>query len=150
MGGVLTVRPLRADDRPAWDPLWQGYLTFYESALPEAVTDVTFRRFLDPAEPLHAVVAEIGGRLAGFAHYLLHRSTWAAEGYCYLEDLFVDFSARGHGVGRALIAAVEQAAREANASRLYWVTHRDNATAQALYEQVATRSPFIQYRKPLT
>jgi len=50
--------------------------------------------------------------LIGFAHYLLHRSTWAQVCYCYLEDLFVEPSARGSGAGRALIAAVEAAARD--------------------------------------
>jgi len=149
MGGVLAVRPLRAEDREAWEPLWQGYLAFYEARLAQDVTDATFRRFLDPAEPLHALVAEIEGRLTGFAHLLLHRSTWAMDCYAYLEDLFVAPDWRGHGVGRALIDAVEIAAREAHATRLYWVTRHDNATAQKLYDQVAERSPFIQYRKTL-
>lgn len=149
MGGILQIRPVRADDRPAWEPLWQAYLTFYEIALPEAVTETTWRRFLDPAEPLHALVAEIDGNLVGLSHYLLHRSTWALDGYCYLEDLFVSPALRGHGVGRALIDAVEHAAIEAHASRLYWSTHQTNTQAQALYEKLAERSAFIQYRKRL-
>jgi GNAT superfamily N-acetyltransferase len=149
MGGTLRVRPLAEADRDEWEPLWQGYLTFYETQLASDVTDRTWRRFHDPVEPLHALVAEIDGRLVGLAHYLLHRSTWAPECYCYLEDLFVLPVVRGHGVGRALIEAVEHAAREAHATRLYWSTHHTNAQAQILYEKVAERSPFIQYRKRL-
>lgn len=147
MGGILNVRPVTEADRAEWDPLWQGYLTFYETVLPAEVTEATWKRFLDPVEPLHALVAEIDGHLVGFAHYLLHRSTWAADCYCYLEDLFVLSAVRGHGMGRALINAVEAAALEANASRLYWLTHDDNTQAQTLYNKLAERTRFVHYRK---
>ena len=147
MAGDIIVRPVRPDDRAAWDPLWQGYLTFYKSTLVPEVTDATWQRFFDPIEPLHALVAEREGRLVGFTHYLLHRSTWAPVCYCYLEDLFVEPSLRGGGTGRKLISAVEAAARAAGASRLYWLTHETNATARVLYDQLATAPGFIQYRK---
>ena len=149
MAGETIVRPVRAGDRAAWNPLWQGYLTFYRSGLAPEVTEATWQRFLDPMEPLYALVAERDGRLIGFTHYLLHRSTWAPVCYCYLEDLFVEPSVRGGGTGRALIAAVEAAARAAGASRLYWLTHETNETAQTLYNKVAERAGFIQYRKKL-
>jgi GNAT superfamily N-acetyltransferase len=149
MAGEVTVSPLRSADRAAWEPLWQGYLTFYRASLAPEVTDATWRRFFDPLEGLGAVVAERDGRLIGLAHYLLHRSTWAATCYCYLEDLFVDPAVRGSGAGRALIAAVERVARDAGASRLYWTTHESNQTAQKLYDQVADRPGFVQYRKKL-
>ena len=149
MAGETVVRPVRSGDREAWEPLWRAYLTFYEASLASNVTDATWRRFFDPLEPLGALVAERSGRLIGFAHYLLHRSTWARVCYCYLEDLFVEPSARGSGAGRALIAAVEAAARDAGASRLHWMTHETNQTAQQLYNQVAERPGFVQYRKKL-
>jgi GNAT superfamily N-acetyltransferase len=84
---------------------------------------------------------------SAFAHYLFHRSCWSVGDYCYLQDLFVADDMRGHGAGRALIAAVEQAARAAGASRVYWLTKEDNFAARALYNKVAERSGFIQYRK---
>jgi hypothetical protein len=40
-------------------------------------------------------------------------------------------------------------ARDAGASRLYWMTHETNQTAQQLYNQVAERPGFVQYRKKL-
>jgi GNAT superfamily N-acetyltransferase len=149
MAGETTVRPVQPGDRAAWQPLWQGYLTFYQATLAPEVTDATWRRFFDPLEGLAALVAERDGQLVGLAHYLLHRSTWAPVCYCYLEDLFVEPSVRGDGTGRALIAAVERAAREAGASRLYWTTHETNQTAQKLYDRVAERPGFVQYRKKL-
>ena len=147
MGGALNVRPVTDADRAAWEPLWQGYLTFYKQELPAEVTDITWIRFLDPVEPLHALVAEIDGKLVGLVHYVLHRSTWARDCYCYLEDLFVSAGVRGHGVGRALIGAVETAAHDAGASRLYWLTHETNTQAQELYDKLATRTGFIHYGK---
>ena len=143
------IRPARATDRAGWLPLWQGYLAYYRHTLPAAQTDLTFARALDPAEPLHLVIAERDGACLGFATYVLHRSTWAATCYCYLEDLFVAPAARGQGIATALIAAVTQAAQAAQAERLYWVTEAENTTAQKLYDRLATRSSYVQYRRPL-
>ena len=146
---VIAIRPLTADDRAAWDVLWAGYNTFYQATVPDAVTAETWRRFHDPAVPLHALGAWRGAELIGFATYVLHPSTWSIGPYCYLEDLFTAPAARGLGAGRGLIAAVEQAAQAAGATRLYWVTQDGNAQARALYNQLADLTGFVQYRKEL-
>lgn len=142
----IVIRALKPQDRAAWELLWLGYQRFYQVDL-TAVTDTTFARFFDGLEPVHALVAEQGGELLGFTHYLFHRSTWLAGPTCYLQDLYTADAARGKGVARALIEAVYQRAEQAGASRVYWNTHEDNTTARALYDKVATRSGFIQYRK---
>lgn len=144
---ALLIRPIGPDERAAWEPLWNGYLRFYESTVPLQVTDMAWRRMQDPAEPMHGLGAYAGGNLIGIAHYLFHRSFWTIGDYCYLQDLFVAEAARGRGAGRALILAVEAEARRAGASRLHWLTKHDNHTARALYEALAERSGFIQYRK---
>jgi GNAT superfamily N-acetyltransferase len=149
----LTVRPIRPDDQAAWRPLWDGYNAFYgregPTALDPEITRATWARFFDPAEPVHAFVAEQEGRILGIVHYLFHRSTTALNDICYLQDLFTAAEARGRGVGRALIEAVYAAAAEAGASRVYWQTHETNATAMRLYDQVADKSGFLVYRKAL-
>ncbi|GJD48048.1 hypothetical protein OPKNFCMD_0763 [Methylobacterium crusticola] len=142
----LTIRPLRPDERAAWDPLWQGYLAFYGASLDPAASDTTWARLHDPAEPMHALVAERDGAVIGLVHYVFHRSTWTVGPYCYLQDLFTAQAARGRGAGRALIEAVYAAARAAGASRVYWLTQESNATARALYDTLADRPGFIQYR----
>ncbi|HSI00712.1 MAG TPA: GNAT family N-acetyltransferase [Reyranella sp.] len=145
----VLVRRLTDGDFEQWLPLWTGYNTFYKRTLPDAVTRTTWARFLDPAEPMHALVAEQDGRLLGLVHYLFHRATAMVEDTCYLADLFTNQAARGKGVGRRLIEAVYDAARQAGCSRVYWQTHETNAVAQVLYNEVAERSGFIVYRKPL-
>lgn len=156
MAGVdatLAIRLVTADDFAAWKPLWDGYNAFYgrsgATALPEEFTRVAWSRFLDPAEPMHALVAERDGQLLGLVHYLFHRSTTNPANSCYLQDLFTVPEARGLGVGRALIEAVYAKAREAGAARVYWQTHETNATAMQLYDKLAEKSGFLVYRKPL-
>jgi GNAT superfamily N-acetyltransferase len=143
----LIIRPLRRDERAAWEPLWQGYLAFYKTSLKPEVTDTTWARLHDAAEPMHVLGAFLDGRLVGIVHYIFHRSTWTVGNYCYLQDLFTAEAARGQGAGRALIEAVYERAKEAGASRVYWLTHETNEPARALYEKVADRSGFIQYRR---
>ena len=143
------VRPIVDADFAQWLPLWTGYNTFYKRTLPDEVTRQTWARFLDPNEPMHALVAEQDGELLGLVHYLFHRATAMIENTCYLADLFTNQKARGKGVGRHLIEAVYDAARAAGAARVYWQTHETNAVAQVLYNEVADRSGFIVYRKQL-
>jgi len=144
---MTIIRDLAASDRAQWAPLWAGYLDFYKSALPDDVTETTFQRFLDPSEPMFALVAERDGKLVGVVQCVLHRATWTKTHYCYLEDLFVAPDVRGGGVGRALIEAVYARADAVGATRVYWLTHETNATARTLYDKVATNAGFIQYRR---
>jgi GNAT superfamily N-acetyltransferase len=148
-GGTI-VRPVAAADFAQWLPLWDGYNAFYgrsgSSALPAETTWTTWLRFLEAAEPVHALVAQAAEQLVGLAHYLFHRSTISIEPVCYLQDLYTAESARGAGTGRALIAAVAERARAAGVRRLYWQTHESNHAARRLYDSVADRSGFIVYR----
>jgi GNAT superfamily N-acetyltransferase len=143
------IRSVTPADRSQWAPLWEGYNRFYERVIPAEVTDMTWSRFFDAYEPVHALVAETDGRLIGLVHYLFHRNTAMIAPTCYLQDLFTDAAARGSGIGRALIEAVYERARVAGSPRVYWMTHETNLTAMKLYDQVAERSGFVQYRKQI-
>src|SRR4051812_49026077 len=147
MATDLLIRPVARDDYDQWLPLWDAYNAFYgrsgPTALPLEITRMTWARFFDTYEPVHALVAQSEGQLVGLTHYLYHRSSNAIEPSCYLQDLFTSESARGKGVGRALIEGVYDRARQAGASRVYWHTHETNSTARQLYDKVAENSGFI-------
>ena len=144
---MLAVRKLSPSDYDQWKPLWHAYLAFYETRLPEALYESTWRRFHDDTEPMWAYGAfDDSGRMVGIAHIILHRSCWSDAPYCYLQDLFTAPDRRGCGIGRALIQHARVAAEAKGATRLHWLTHETNATAMALYDRVASRSGFVQYR----
>lgn len=153
MSAAVHIRFVTRGDYAEWLPLWQGYNAFYKrfgaTALPDAVTQVTWARFFDAYEPMFAMVAELDGRLIGLVHYLWHRSTITIEPTCYLQDLFTAEAARGKGVGRALIEAVYEQARLAGVVQVYWRTHATNASARRLYDQVAEESGSLVYKKRL-
>jgi len=145
----MIIRPLVATDRAEWQPLWQGYLEFYKADVAPEVSDVTFARLTGGREPMGGFVATDGGDVVGIVHWLTHRSCWTIGDYCYLQDLFVAPGRRGGGIGRKLIEAVYDNARALGCSRVYWLTHETNAVAMRLYDGVADRPGFVQYRKVL-
>ncbi|MBA1261931.1 GNAT family N-acetyltransferase [Stutzerimonas stutzeri] len=143
----IEIRPVSPVDHAAWLPLWQSYLDFYQSELPVGTSEMTWQRFLDPTEPMHAALAWQRRRAVGLVHFIYHRSCWTVGDYCYLQDLFVADGLRGGGIGRRLIEHVYAQARAAGASRVHWLTHESNSDAMQLYERIADRSGFVQYRK---
>jgi len=145
----MNIRMACEADFAQWLPLWQGYQTFYKTQIADAVTAQTWSRFMDPAEPMHCAVAEVDGALLGMVHYIFHRSCWTAGDYVYLQDLFTEPQVRGKGLGRALIQHVYDKAAQAQASRVWWLTHETNAQAMLLYDRIADKSGFVQYRKVL-
>lgn len=146
---AIEIRSVQAHDHANWLPLWKAYQAFYGVDIPQAVTDVTWQRILDTNEPINAALAWCDGQAVGMVHWIFHRSCWTIENSCYLQDLIVDESQRGLGVGRQLIEHVYAQARGAGCTKVHWLTHETNATAIALYERIAERPGFIQFRKPL-
>ena len=145
----MHIRLATPDDYAAWLPLWKGYQQFYKTDIPQSVTELTWRRFSDPAEPMHCALAEADGTVVGMVHYIYHRSCWTAGDYCYLQDLFTLPERRGQGFGRALIQHVYDTAQQQGAARVWWLTHETNTDAMHLYDKVADKSGFVQYRKVL-
>lgn len=149
MSAAVLIRPLRAEDQPAWLPLWQGYQRFYKTQIPSATTALTWQRLLDSTEPVNGALVWVGDRAVGLVHWVFHRSTWMVGDSCYLQDLYVDPEVRGSGLGRALVEHVYAQARAAGSTRVHWLTQADNAVARQLYDRLAEHAGFIQYRKNL-
>ncbi|MDU9038742.1 GNAT family N-acetyltransferase [Pseudomonas corrugata] len=145
----IEIRPVTTDDHAAWLPLWQAYLRFYNTELPDAVSQSTWQRLLDERESTHGALAWRGDTAIGLVHFIYHRSNWSIENSCYLQDLLVTEQSRGTGVGRQLIEYVYATAKADGCCKVHWLTHETNATAIQLYERIAERPGFIQFRKAL-
>jgi GNAT superfamily N-acetyltransferase len=145
----LEIRLVSAEDHAAWLSLWQAYLRFYNTELPDAVSQSTWQRLLDGSEPTHGALAWDGDTAVGLVHFIYHRSNWSIENSCYLQDLLVTEQSRGTGVGRQLIEFVYRSAKVDGCCKVHWLTHETNATAIQLYERIAERPGFIQFRKAL-
>jgi GNAT superfamily N-acetyltransferase len=143
----LAVSPLLPADRASWEVLARGYKAFYRTATSPAEYEATWKRLLQ-RDDVFGIGAKVDGKLIGIAHYLFHTSAWAAK-ICYLQDLFVAPEVRGKGTARALIEAVAAAARQAQATRYYWLTQENNTVARVLYDKVGKYNGFIRYDFPL-
>jgi GNAT superfamily N-acetyltransferase len=141
---LISIAPLRLSERTRWDQLWSEYQLFYRVELPEAVSDSTWQRI--HSGRLHGLGARNSAdHLVGIVHFLFHEDTWSMARACYLQDLYVDSTARGSGCGRMLIEAVAEAARAAGANSPYWLTHQSNHVARQLYDRLGQNQGFIHY-----
>jgi GNAT superfamily N-acetyltransferase len=143
------IRPLQSDDLDGWMELWKGYLRYYRHELPDEVTRAVFARLCAGEQGMYGLLAvdDAGGDAIGFAHCVVHASTWSTASYCCLEDLFVGRAGRGGGVGEQLIQAVYAHSTATGVEKVYWHTEEYNAPARSLYDSVAHRTSFIMYEK---
>jgi GNAT superfamily N-acetyltransferase len=145
----ITIRPLRADDFDQWSVLWQGYLHFYRGEVSDAQTRLTFERLCAGGDMAGLVAVDESNGPIGLSHLVYHPATWSENGYCYLEDLYVDRSSRGGATARALLHAVFAHARERQVERVYWHTQQFNGPARSLYDTVAHLTSFVVYERDL-
>ena len=125
-------------DRDRWLDLWAGYAVYLprRGRLTTSLTRpssgcATAAKACSGWSRRHA-----DGEPVGLAHLAFHPSTWATDGYCYLEDLYVDRAARGGDRSRALFDAVFSEARTRGSERVYWHTQQFNGAARSLYDTV--------------
>ena len=140
------IRDIKPDEHKAWYVLWQGYLAFYKSDLPDSVSQELWRRIHDSENDIQCRVAESDAGLVGLVHFFPQPHTWYTSPVCYLNDLFVSPDIRGAGIGAALIAAVVEEAKRQAWSEVYWHTQSDNAPARLLYDKVTGGTDgFVNY-----
>ena len=136
---------MRSDEN-SWRRLWNDYLAFYETELPEENYATYFERLMgDDPQDFQGLIAECDGKAVGLTHFLFHRHGRRIRSTCYLQDLFVDPSMRGTGLGRQLIEAVYEIADANNIASVYWLTQEHNTTARQLYDRIAKKTDFVHY-----
>ncbi len=142
----IRVVDFQPEDRQDWLALWEAYLVFYKASLPVETGHHAWQRIIDPqGDILGFKAVDDEGKMVGMVTYLYHAQTWSPAPKCYLHDLYTLPEARGQGVGRALIEAVYDAAREQGAEQVYWLTQEFNYQGRILYDKVAQHTPFIKY-----
>ncbi|WP_117209560.1 GNAT family N-acetyltransferase [Allorhizocola rhizosphaerae] len=140
------IRPARPSDEARWRELWYGYNHFYEREAIADITGHTWSRILDDTSAVHAIVADDPhDGVIGMANYVIHENTSALTPACYLQDLFVDPGARGHGVGKLLIDWLLAETQAQGWYQLYWHTREDNYRARSLYDKYTPHSGFLRY-----
>jgi ribosomal protein S18 acetylase RimI-like enzyme len=142
----LDIRLVGQEDEQDWVELWTLYLEFYGTTRPKEVYQTAWNRIMDADEKMYSIMAFDEGKPVGLVNFLYHKSFWDIEDRVYLNDLYVDNTSRGSGLGRNLIKSVENHANEHNAAVVYWLTADDNKQAQNLYDKVATRTSFVKYQ----
>ena len=132
------IRNPKDTDRSEWEVLWNEYLVFYESTIPQAHTDMLWARIFDEDHPIRCFVAERTDdtRLIGIVHFFSHVDTWEIRPVCYLQDLFVAKDARLHNVGSNLIRRVQEYSERQNRVFVYWQTRPDNHLARKMHDKL--------------
>lgn len=146
---IHNIIPLSQSTFNQWLPLWQAYLKFYQTELCTTQATLSWERITNPEQiDMFGYALMHDGQMIGFVHLISHMSMWTEKPYCYLQDLFIDENFRNHGFARQLIEHSYHVCHE-NFDRVYWLTHESNHTAQLLYDRIATKTGFIQYKHML-
>ena len=143
---MVDIRAIDARDCERWRELFLDYGTFYETAFSAEVLDGVWAWLLDPAHPVNGLVAtNDDGVVVGFAIYRRQEDTFTAGPGLYLDDLFVDGSARRAGVARALLASLADIARNLGVKQVRWITAASNVRAQSTYDRIARKTDWVTY-----
>ena len=132
-----------------WLPLWQEYLNFYKTQLSDEQISLSWKRITNSEQAdMFGFAIQVNDEVVGFVHLISHMSMWTDKPCCYLQDLYVNAQFRNQGLARKLIEHSYQVC-SGKYDRVYWLTHESNITAQYLYDRIATKTGFIQYKKAL-
>jgi len=125
-------------------------LAAYEKLAKDVVAteDTLAATLFGPHPAAEVLIAELDGEAVGFALFFPNYSTFLGKAGIYLEDLFVRPSARGRGVGRALLSRLAAIATERGCGRLEWAVLDWNESAIGFYEKLGAepQSDWTTYR----
>jgi GNAT superfamily N-acetyltransferase len=143
---IIALEGLHFDQ---WLPLWQAYLRFYNAQMSDEQIRLSWKRITNPDQTdMFGFAIKVNGQVVGFVHLISHPSMWTNLPYCYLQDLFINEKFRTQGLATQLIKHCYQICT-GKFDRVYWLTQESNITAQYLYDHIASKTGFIQYKKVL-
>lgn len=141
------IRGLQSKDKEQWRTLWQEYLSFYKTQLPEGVTEHTLQKLLSDDKNTGCLVACNDQDLPlAFLTYVIQFTTWSTKPECYLHDLYVLPAFRKRGIAKLMISILKEYCDSEGYGTLYWITKPDNTKARILYDSIADPSTWIMYK----
>lgn len=132
-------------DEAAWRGLWQEWQAHMGGRVPEHVTEASWQKIITPESGLLALIAWSDSVAVGFANLSLTPFAWTGDDTMFLQDLYVQPSARGLGVGTALLKAAYAEADLLGAPQVFWMVDEKDPELQAFYGRHARRSPYVRY-----
>jgi ribosomal protein S18 acetylase RimI-like enzyme len=116
--------------------LYIAYRVFYGEAPEHERAEAFIRDRVRQSSGRYFLAWDNNSRAIGFMHLMPSTNTLAMRPIWFLEDLYVDVSARGQGIATALLSYAEQFARSTGAERLTLATAHDNLAAQHIYKKL--------------
>ena len=133
---AIEIAPATVADVPIIREFIRGLAEYEKLAHRFVATEDDLRRTLFGVRPYAEVlIARVDGEPAGFALFFHSYSTFLAQPGIYLEDLFVSPAMRSRGVGKALLRAVAQIARQRQCGRMEWSVLDWNEPAIEFYRR---------------
>lgn len=136
------VRPARPADLPQVAGLAAEHAAYERAAPPpgDLADRLATLLFAGSASRLHCLVAEVGGKVVGYATCSAEVSTQAGREYLHMDCLFLRADHRGGGLGRQLVDAVIALAGRLGLAEVQWQTPPWNTGAIRFYERLGARS----------
>ena len=137
----LRIRLAAASDEAALAGLFHAVdLHYWGAAAPsrEAMAEHV-RRNIVAARSCEIALAELDGKPVGLATFAVLYPAPGPAGQLFMKDLFTLAEARGHGIGRALMAFLAQLAIARGCARFDWTAETDNPDALGFYDRLGAR-----------
>ena len=145
---TISVTRMALEDRADWEPLYYGYAKFYRVEMNQAILDTLWGWIHDDANAFFGLIArDADGKAVGLMHCRQMPSPLSGALVGFLDDLFVDPTARGQGVVEALYAGLNQPGQEQGWPFIRWITAENNYRGRAVYDRLSDKTHWVTYQK---
>jgi GNAT superfamily N-acetyltransferase len=132
---TITIRMAAKADLPAVYELFREFAVFQKT--PEKLY-ITLDQLIADEQYFNCLVAEVEGRIVGFASFFVAYYSWTGRGV-YLDDLYVNVENRKFGIGKRLLNGVIDLAKAEGCKTVRWLVSRWNANAIEFYKTIGAQ-----------